>query len=280
MKTSEPLNRLRPRMGKPRMLSGLAISIALCLLFAPRAPLAQEPPGNGSPELTVSPGVIRVDAFYKGTEITVGAVLPAGCDGAVVKIQGKDEALELRRKGRVSFIWLNVDDVTVSGAPSVYILNASAPLDAIATAEAQRDLLLGYDALKRHMDIRAKITRAETDFSELIQLKEHNGSYRLSETAQLLPAGDSAGRAFRAVVPVPPVMPSGDYRVRLYYFKDRVLLGEAGAALRVEMGGFPGYLHALAFNHPAAYGVFACIIAMATGIVMGLVFGSRSRRAH
>ena len=36
--------------------------------------------------------------------------------------------------------------------------------------------------------------------------------------------------------------------------------------LRVEKKGIPKYLYSFAFDHPAFYGLFACIIAMATGI--------------
>jgi hypothetical protein len=48
--------------------------------------------------------------------------------------------------------------------------------------------------------------------------------------------------------------------------------------LRVEKKGIPKYLYSFAFDHPAFYGLFACIIAMATGIIMSLVFGSRKRK--
>jgi hypothetical protein len=73
-------------------------------------------------------------------------------------------------------------------------------------------------------------------------------------------------------------MPSGDYPVHLYYFKDGILSGESEVMLRVEKKGIPKYLYSFAFDHPAFYGLFACIIAMATGIIMSLVFGSRKRK--
>jgi len=228
--------------------------------------------------LSVDPEAIHIDAFYKGTDVVVRADLPAACDGAVVKIQGTDEEITLNRKGKVYFFWLNVDDVTISGAPVVYILDSTAPLQQISSPEAQKELLLGYEALQGHLNIRGHKTLSGSEFSEFIKLKENNGAYRQSAAGQLLPGDDGTHVSFESVLSIPSVMPSGTYQVLLYWFKDRIQVGESSCRLDVDKVGVPRYLHALAFEHPALYGLFACIVAMATGIVMGLIFGSRSRR--
>jgi len=236
---------------------------------------------SGSREFTnfsITPDIIRINAFYKGTELAVRADLPLDCDGAVVTIQGTEEQITLKRKGRVYIFWLNVDDVTVSNAPGIYIVDSSAPLESICSAETRQTFLLGYDALKEHIDIQSKNSLTGTEFSDFIKLKEHNDSYQQNTESQLFPADDKNGNSFEAYLHIPPVMPSGEYQVRLYCFKDGALSGRSSAALKVEKVGIPNYLYSLAFNHPAFYGVFACVIAMATGIIMSLIFGSRRKR--
>jgi uncharacterized protein (TIGR02186 family) len=252
--------------------------LLLCLLVSLfKQPLLPAQNPDPSSTMAVSPELISINALYKGTDVSIRADLPGACDGAVVKIQGADHDEVLSRKGKVSIIWMNVDEVTVSNAPGIYILNSSGPLDRICAPEEQNRLMLGYDALQERIVIRGKKGSAGSDFSEFIMLKEHSGSYQRSATGRLIQ--DAAGKtAFEAVLHVPPVMPSGDYQIQLYCFKNLVLLGQSSASLRVEKVGVPNYLYSLAFDHPAAYGLLAIVIAMATGIVMGTVFGSRNRR--
>ena len=234
--------------------------------------------GSEIPKVTLAPEDIQIDTFYKGTDLVVRADLPLECTGAVVKIQGKAEDVTLKRKGRVYLFWLNVDDVTVEQAPDIYILDSSDSLENICSPETRRKLLLGFDALQGRIRIRGEKNPTVSEFSEFVKLKEHYGAYRTTATARLRPDAEARYNAFEAVLHIPPAMPSGDYPVHLYYFKDGILSGESEVMLRVEKKGIPKYLYSFAFDHPAFYGLFACIIAMATGIIMSLVFGSRKRK--
>ena len=229
--------------------------------------------------LDVDPDLISINAFYRGADVSIRAGLPDGCDGAVLKIQGEDEEIKLNRKGRVSIFWLNVDEVTVSNAPGIYMINSSSPLDGICTLKDRNAWTLGYEALEKRIRIQSGKELSGSEFSEFITLKEHNGSYARITTAQLL--RNAAGQpALKADFHIPPVMPSGRYQIQLYCFKDLVLTAQSSAELRVEKIGLPNYLYSLAHTHPAGYGLLAIVIAMATGIIMGLVFGSRSRRKN
>lgn len=261
-----------------RALFRFPLLIASILLITSGLRAEQRPENREFTNLSITPDTIQINAFYKGTDVGVSAELPVGCNGAVVKIQGAEEQITLKRKGKVSIFWLNVDDVTVSNAPGVYIVNSSGPLKSICAAETQQTLLLGYDALKEHIDIQSKDDLSGSEFSDFIKLKEHNSSYQQNTTAQLFPAADKNRNSFRAFLHIPPVMPSGEYQILLYYFKDLTLAGKSSTTLKVGKVGIPNYLYSLAFNHPAFYGVFACVIAMATGIIMSLIFGSRRKR--
>ncbi|MEJ2111932.1 MAG: TIGR02186 family protein [Acidobacteriota bacterium] len=256
-------------------MRNLLLSLLICV---PVLLAAQTGERDENPILSIEPESIHINAFYKGTDLIARADLPAGCDAAVLKIQGNPESINLKRKGRVSIFWLNVDDVVVSNAPEIYILNSSASLEDVCTAETQQMLQLGYEALNEQVDIRGEKAQVKSEFTEFIKLKEHYGFYRQTTTATLHPGTGKNNPSFEAVLRIPPVMPSGDYQVRLYYFKNRILLGESHSNLSVEKVGVPKYLYSLAFNHPAFYGLFACVIAMATGILMGLIFGSRKRK--
>lgn len=256
-------------------ISRLFLSLVILVPSLSAGPISAS---DNVPVVSIAPEAIQIHAFYKGTDLIVRADLPMECDGAVVKIQGKAENVTLKRKGKVSLFWLNVDDVTVSNAPDIYILDSSDSLENICSPDSRQKLLLGYDALKQQIDIQAGKNLVGSEFSEFIKLKEHYGAYLQTVTAHLQPDADAGHNAFEAVLHIPPVMPSGDYQVHLFYFGNGTLLGESEATLNVEKIGVPKYLYTLAFDHPAFYGLFACIIAMATGIIMSLIFGSRKRK--
>jgi uncharacterized protein (TIGR02186 family) len=254
---------------------GPIVLFVLVSLFK-QDPLSAQIP-DAAPPVNVAPDLIRINAFYKGTDVSVRADLPYACDGAVVKIQGTVEEETLNKKGKISIFWLNVGEVTVSNAPRIYILNSSGPLDKICSLQERTHLLLGYEALQERIRLRSNKDLTGSEFSEFVILKEHSGSYQRSTTVQLIP-GDADTTVLKAMLHIPPVMPSGAYQIQLYFFKNLVLRGQTQTPLRVETVGVPNYLYSLAYNHPAAYGLLAIVIAMATGIVMGVIFGSRSRR--
>jgi uncharacterized protein (TIGR02186 family) len=245
------------------------------VLSIPRSLPAQSQ--DKPPSLDVAPDLIRISTFYRGADVHIRAELPDGCDGAVLKIQGEDEEIQLNRKGRVSIFWLNVDEVTVSGAPGIYMINSSGPLNGICTRKDQNAWTLGYEALERRIRFQSGKALSGSEFPEFISLKENNGSYQRTTEARLTQNGDRQP-ALEADFYIPPVMPSGSYPIKLYCFKDLVLMAQSSAEIRVEKIGLPNYLYGLAHTHPAYYGLLAIVIAMATGIIMGLVFGSRSRR--
>jgi uncharacterized protein (TIGR02186 family) len=227
--------------------------------------------------MKVAPERVNIDAFYKGVDVTISADIPNDVDGAVVKIQGEDEQTILNRKGKVSIFWLNTAEVTVTNAPAIYMLNASSPLDDFCASNEQKELVLGYAALKRRIIIDCEDGLSGSEFDEFIKLKEHNGSYQRAFTAELQPAPDGNAK-LSALLHIPPLMPSGDHRIRLYCFKNFALIGQSSAMLRVEKVGVPNYLYSLAHDHPAVYGLLAIAIAMVTGIIMGVIFSARTRR--
>jgi uncharacterized protein (TIGR02186 family) len=260
-----------------RLFLRLSVFILTTAFFIYGSPAEQDQENSRIARVSVVPDAIDIHAFYKGTDVEVRANLPVDCDGAVVKIQGDAEKISLNKKGRVSFLWLNVDDVTMLNAPDIYILNASAPLENFSDSNTRQQLLLGYEALKEHIKIQGSKALSGSEFPEFVKLKESSGAYRQATTALLASTPDSKHNSFRALLHIPPVMPSGSYQVHLYYFKNRALEGESSTLLKVEKVGIPRYLHSLAFNHPAFYGVFACVIAIVTGIIMSSIFGSRKR---
>ena len=80
--------------------------------------------------------------------------------------------------------------------------------------------------------------------------------------------------------PVPSGMPSGDYDIHLYCFREGNLVEERAARLNIDRIGLPHFMINLAYNHAAEYGLLAIIVAMAAGIIMGVIFSSLPGRGR
>jgi hypothetical protein len=66
----------------------------------------------------------------------------------------------------------------------------------------------------------------------------------------------------------------------MYCFGEDQSISDASTEFTVEKVGLPQKLSALAFNHGALYGILSIAVAIVAGIVMGLLFGSKSKGGH
>jgi len=228
--------------------------------------------------LKIVPDQIRIGTFYHGTEIQVSANV-AACDGAVIILEGSEEKVELNRKGREAFIWMNVAQITISGLPQAYIMAASDKLDNICSKETQEKLSLGLESLRPQMEVHSDQSLTGEEFDQFLKLKNHNGTYDTNNKINLKSV--SSGRQeISSILPIPSQMSPGTYKIHLYCFRQGNLVqGEIGS-LKIERVGLPELMINLANKHAAVYGLLAIVIAMAVGIIMGFIFSSLPGREH
>ena len=117
------------------------------------------------------------------------------------------------------------------------------------------------------------------EFDQFLKLKEHVGTYRDDVPIEMKPVPGER-RAISASLPLPSIMPSGDYTVRLYCFEDGRVVDEASAGLTIVKTGLSHLENELAHEHSAAYGIMAILVAMAAGITTGVAFSSRGGQGH
>lgn len=251
---------------------------ALASASAPPACIAAQVTEQEAVTLKVVPRDIRVGLFYHGTEVRVAAGIPRS-DGVIMQIEGGDGDVVLNKKGKLGFIWLNVAQVTVKNAPQVYILDSSGPLWEICSPGDRERLELGFDALAGRIAFESRKPLTGSEFEEFLKLKEHRRTYGAGQTIAVRPAGDGRQEA-AATLFLPSAVPPGRYDVRLYCFTRQRLTAQASAVLSIEKVGAPLMMTDLAHRYGAAYGAVAVVIAMAAGILIGFVFGSRRGGGH
>jgi hypothetical protein len=67
--------------------------------------------------------------------------------------------------------------------------------------------------------------------------------------------------------------------VWLFAFRDGRLVTRTAETLELEEAGLVAFVSSLAETHGLAYGVFAVVIAVAAGLLVGFVFGSTRKKA-
>ena len=224
--------------------------------------------------LRVKPDSVTVGALFRGAQVAVEGKIPAEAE-AVIEVMGKSTEERVLRKGRRWGLWMNIGEVQIQGAPSLYLVT-STNVDLLT--QAQGDPLWGYQALRRRVRISGQIHEGEEGdvFQQFVKLKERDGLYgTLQNSIKVSPA--SGGRsAVSETFWLPTKVHPEDYRVCLSVIRQGQAVGQECAELRVNQGEFLAFLSTLAYRHGAIYGILAVLIAIAAGFVTGFLFKGKT----
>jgi uncharacterized protein (TIGR02186 family) len=259
------------------ILKSLIYVIILGFIFCD-ANIHTQPEQNKIENPRVIPEHINVGPFFKGLKAIVNAEIPK-CAGVIVKLIGKNKEMVLNMKGKKAFIWLNVAQVTVTNAPSIYLLACSNKLDELCSDAEQEKELLGYNSLKGRINYESNKPLSGIESEEFIKFKEHNGNYNINNKAVIKTAPDGK-QLLDATLEIPSFITAENYTVKIYCFNEKKLIDKVAVNLSVEEVGLPLFITNLAKNSPATYGILAIIVAMIAGGIIGLTFNKKRVRKN
>ena len=244
----------------------LLVTVAMLglVLVAPQTARAAEPP------LKVSPDNVQIGTFFDGQTVKVEGVIPAGTQ-AVLEVVGTKADEHLMRKGRRGFLWMNVGEIAVHDAPSLYmVMSTSKELLTTAGGEAT----WGYQSLEKRITFSGRIEPSERPLfmKQFLELKESEHIYATQPGALKLKSAAGGQSAISGSFFLPTNTKPGTYKVVLSAISGGKVVSQAGTELKVGMVGFPAMLANLAYQHGATYGVVAVIIAIVVGFAMGFLF--------
>lgn len=256
--------------------SSIWCSVLLCLGVAGLH--AEVPAFDSTIALQLAPPEIEVGVFYRGTDLQVEGDVP-DCDGAVLVLEADSDEVTLNRKGREAGIWLNVAQVTVSGAPKVYLLASSKRLDDLCSEGIQRELGLGIKSLRDRLTVTCTKPLVGTETEEFLKLKKQSGTYN-TDIDLILTSMNGGHQKLSALLPIPATVAPGCYYVALYCFRNGELVSRGMSELNIRRVGLVHIIATLAQQHAAEYGVLAIFVAMSVGILVGIIFHSLPGSGH
>ena len=213
--------------------------------------------------------VVQIGAFYNGTTVEVQGKIPSDAE-ALVRVIGSREEMHLKKKGKAGgLLWMNTGDVSFRNVPKVFMLYTS---EESAKSIESPQLGLGFAVLKDQVEISPADGDNEFLFKEFIRLKYKEGLYTRNYDAIQYGASENGMKSLRTSLQISPRMLPGSYTVELFAIKNEKVVGQVSESLTIKQVGFPAQLSALAFDHALLHGVLAVLVAIAAGLLTGVLF--------
>ncbi len=220
---------------------------------------------------------VEITSNYTGTDMVVFGAIEGIQDTAnasrdvVVVVRGPNADMKVRRKARVAGLWINRDEMTLSGMPAYYFVASSRPLKEIARKDTLQRYAIGLDNLQPQ-DVSTHSPPKAVPFIEAA-IHEREKEHLYAE----LPQGVEflSYSLFRVRVPMPAAVPRGQYTAEVYLFRNGQVMSAQSTPLFVSQIGLERRLHNFAQSAPAAYGLSAVVLAIGMGWLSSLAFRLR-----
>ena len=217
-------------------------------------------------DLALAQSTIKISTFYNGTTLKLSGSVPADAE-AVIQVDGAKHTVPLKVKGKVAgVLWMNKTDVELENTPSVYMLYTPKNFTISPSFDA------GYDALEKDITIIPETADKHFVFGEFIKLMEKSAVYGINNGAVTYGSINNGHKPFTATITIPPKMNAGDYTITAFAVKNSTMLASTAQKLTIEFAGLPKAIASLAFGMPLLFGIMAVFIAVATGLIIGVLF--------
>jgi uncharacterized protein (TIGR02186 family) len=228
-------------------------------------------PGHAAQEtdaLVVSPKIIEVNSFFSGHGVTISGDIKAA-DDVIIEITGKDGTNNFELKGRVGPFWMTTGKLKLENIPGLYIVLLPQGKDWLQKADAMG---LGMDQIKKRIVSSGTVKVPDNVFSMFKKLKKHEELYDEIIGAVTYSKAENGVKHFVAKCRVPSSIALGSYLVKASVISGGAPTQELNSQLIVQEVGFVKFVNTLASDRRITYGVSAVIIALAAGLLMGVVF--------
>ncbi len=210
---------------------------------------------------------IQISTGFTGAELLLfGATEGAG--DIIVTVEGPHRTEVVRRKERVAGIWVNGASVTFEKAPAYYWVASSRTIADIAPPKLLAQYHIGAERLPL-------VSRSARPPEVVAAFRE--AFIRNKQAIELFGSGEGgittiANRLFRTTISFPANVPTGEYQVTVYLFKNGRLVSRDRTPLAVHRTGMEAQIFDFAHDEAPWYGAIAIAIALVAGWLAGVIF--------
>ena len=240
-------------------------SIALIMLFllAPHAYGTALIVDSSTNEVKVSSSFIGTDVMVFGTANDK--------DDIIVVITGPTETAIVRKKGRVSGIWINKEKLEFREIPGFYAIASTRPLSEITETDELKRQKIGIHNVITTASLNSKDKNIKTfkSFKDaLVRGQKTKGLYLdMPLTIDVV-----SKRLFKTTFHFPNNMTTGIYTVKVFSFQKKRLVSMVSKTISVEKIGIGADVFKFAKEQSALYGLLAILIAVLSGWIASVIF--------
>ena len=218
---------------------------------------------------------IQMNLGYHGSTVSVSGMSDPNAD-LILKItaaSGNAEEKMMRKDKEVGFLWMNVEQLTLSNVPEVYFLRSTKAPEVLLDPAQLKAEGVGYAAVEESIQISPNPSPEQRQklLFDFIKYKESGALYSQS-VGDVDIKQDQSGQSYFTEFDWPYQAPPGDYMTTVYAVKDGKIVDKAESPVTVEEAGTVKTLDDMAQNNAALYGTAAIGIALTAGFGVGIVF--------
>jgi uncharacterized protein (TIGR02186 family) len=220
----------------------------------------------------LSDDAVSITSNFTGERIVVfGAIRGATESDApyevAIVVQGPPQDLIVREKERVVGVWANRTSRAFEAVPSYYVMHLSENFSAAVEPRQLLEFRLGLQSLPFVQEAGSEAT-AQRFAEALIDLRTERALFAERQEAVEFQAPD----VFRTTFFLPSDIPTGEYRVSVYLFRNEAFLAGETQILSIAKGGFSDRIARAAVDFPLSYGLVSVALAIFTGWLAGVIF--------
>lgn len=220
---------------------------------------------------------LTITSDYTGSSLAVfGTIEPdaqtvprVGGYDIVITIRGPRQALTVREKSLLGFVWLNREQQKFPNAPAYLGVFSSRPTADITSETLRNRFKVGLDAIIGSSDFtNDRDSRDEPFRQALLRLKKRDNLYVQNEKGALF----LTPSLFKASVYIPAIAPPGNYDVEVALFVDNALLSRHFSNFELIKSGFEQQVGDVAREWSFTYGLATGLLAIMFGWLANVLF--------
>ena len=213
---------------------------------------------------------VKVSSSFIGTDVMVFGTANDK-DDIIVVITGPTETAIVRKKGRVSGIWINKEKLEFREIPGFYAIASTRPLSEITETDELKKQKIGIHNVITTASLNSKDENIKTfkSFKDaLVRGQKTKGLYLdMPLTIDVV-----SKRLFKTTFHFPNNMTTGIYTVKVFSFQKKRLVSMVSKTISVEKIGIGADVFKFAKEQSALYGLLAILIAVLSGWIASVIF--------
>ena len=211
---------------------------------------------------------IKIETDFDGKEIIIFGILKDGLE-TIITIKGPLINSKIQKKENIFGFWFNTKQITYNSIPSIFFISSSSavkdilPISTLIKEGLSFEHLLENKIYNRNFSSDANQKQWKENF---IRIKKEKGLFKNFDLKKV------KDKLFQTRVFFPSNSMPGIYNVIAYEIKDQVIITKDIKSITIKKFGIGSQIYNFANNHPAAYGFFAIIFAIISGVIAATLF--------